>query len=90
MRDGGHSWRKALLAGLVVALVPVLGLNVLLAVNFVTASQRDADGVAAEALGFVEERLDNASTALSIRRGVASLMSPPGNRIPRPAGRGLL
>ncbi len=64
IRDGGHSWRKALLGGLAVAVAPVLGLNVLLAVNFVTASQRDADGVAAEALGFVEERLDNASAAV--------------------------
>ena len=64
VRDGGHSWKKALLGGLAIALVPVLGLNVLLAVNFVTASQRDADGTASEVLAFVEERLDNASAAL--------------------------
>lgn len=63
-RDGGHSWKRALLTGLAIAAGPILGLNVLLAIDIATTSQQDVDGVASELLKVVETRLDDAAATL--------------------------
>jgi sensor c-di-GMP phosphodiesterase-like protein len=63
-RDGGQSWRRILLTGLVIVAAPVLGLNALLAFNVLTTAQREVDGVARESLGLAESRLDSAAISL--------------------------
>lgn len=63
-REGGHSWKRALLTGLAVAAGPIIGLNALLAMNIATTSQSEVDEIAAKALKVVENRLDDAATVL--------------------------
>ncbi|RXF73948.1 EAL domain-containing protein [Hansschlegelia zhihuaiae] len=63
-RYGGHSWRRALLVGVVIVAGPIVGLNALLALNIVTTAQEEVDGLAAETLALAEARLDAAATSL--------------------------
>lgn len=63
-RDGGKTWKRALLGGLALAAVPVIGLNVLLAINLTTATQREVDGITGEVLNVAEARLDDAAGML--------------------------
>ncbi len=64
VRDGGHSWKRALLIGLAIAAVPIVGLNALLAANLFTTSQREVDEAATEVLQIAEQKLDDAATLL--------------------------
>ncbi|GLK80776.1 EAL domain-containing protein [Methylopila turkensis] len=59
------------MTGIALAAVPIVGLNLVLGANIVTVAQDEADGVAAEILAVVEQRIDDAATAL-IKLGLKS------------------
>lgn len=64
VQEAGSPWKKALLTGIALAAVPIVGLNLLLAANLITSVQHAVDGVATEVMAVVEARLDDSTTAL--------------------------
>lgn len=64
MQEAEAPWKKALLTGIALAAVPIVGLNVLLGANLLTSAQNAVNGVATEVMTVVESRLDEATTAL--------------------------